>query len=201
MNLRAKSDGNAASSFTFTGVSCAICLSCSHRLYKGHLLNRNVLAALGVSEECASRNARSTSVGALLLRAVVLLSLPSTGSGRSWCCRQVGTIGRSFGYTRGACGSRSPSRSESTGCKTALDRNLLGLPSQDVSWSRSRSAVVLLSLPRRSLMVAARRFPPKATMAREGPLAPALAWWYSPVGGFDLRDHASGKLRAHHARG
>ena len=76
VNLRAKSDGNAASSFTFTGVSCAICLSCSHRLYKGHLLNRNVLAALGVSEECASRNARSTSVGALLLRAVVLLSLP-----------------------------------------------------------------------------------------------------------------------------
>ena len=40
VNLRAKSDGNAASSFTFTGVSCAICLSCSHRLYKGHLLNR-----------------------------------------------------------------------------------------------------------------------------------------------------------------
>ena len=120
VNLRAKSDGNAASSFTFTGVSCAICLSCSHRLYKGHLLNRNVLAALGVSEECASRNARSTSVGALLLRAVVLLSLPLTGSGRSWCCRQVDTIGRSFGYICGACGSRSPSKSESTGWGIAM---------------------------------------------------------------------------------
>ena len=40
VNLRAKSDGNAASSFTFTGVSCATCLSCSHRLYKEHLINR-----------------------------------------------------------------------------------------------------------------------------------------------------------------
>ena len=40
VNLRAKSDGNAPSSFTFTGVSCATCLSCSHRLYKEHLINR-----------------------------------------------------------------------------------------------------------------------------------------------------------------
>ena len=40
VNLRAKSDGNAASSFTFTGVSCAICLSCSTHFTHTHSLTR-----------------------------------------------------------------------------------------------------------------------------------------------------------------
>ena len=40
-------------------------------------------------------------------------------------------------------------------------RNLFGLLSRDVNWSRSRSAVVLLSLPFKSWMVAARRQGPR----------------------------------------